>query len=87
MHAACSRFHTAKIYCHVNYRVVEGASYNLPDAPAERAAREILSLVQEASDGELIVALVSGGGSSLLPVPERGIKLDEKRKVKQSLQF
>ena len=60
---------------------MEGAAYNLPDPPAEAAARDILELVQEASDGDLVVALVSGGGSALLPVPEIGISLEDKRKV------
>lgn len=65
----------------INFRVIEGAAYNLPDPPAESAAREILQLVQEASDGDLVIALVSGGGSALLPVPETGISLEDKRKV------
>ncbi|XP_011407500.1 PREDICTED: glycerate kinase-like [Amphimedon queenslandica] len=68
-----------------NIKVIEGAAYNLPDPPAETAAREILQLVGEASDGDLVVALVSGGGSALLPVPGIGISLEDKRKTIESL--
>ncbi len=62
-------------------RIHEGAADNLPDAAAELTAREILSLAQEAGEGELLVTLVSGGGSALLPCPPLGVTLQEKRKV------
>ena len=45
------------------------------------AAREILSLARSARDGDLVLALISGGGSALLPCPVKGVSLDEKRQV------
>ena len=40
-----------------------------------------MKLVAAAGDRDLVIALVSGGGSALLPVPANGITLSEKRKV------
>ena len=62
-------------------RILEGAAHNLPDASAEYAAREILSLARGATEDELLIALISGGGSALLPCPVEGVTLDEKRQV------
>ena len=53
----------------------------MPDSQAELTANEILKLVTGADDRDLVIALVSGGGSALLPVPSNSITLSEKRKV------
>jgi glycerate kinase len=66
-------------------RVLEGAAGNLPDCQALSAASEILSLCREAREGEVVVALVSGGGSALLPCPIQGVTLQEKRTVIEAL--
>ena len=60
---------------------MEGAAHNLPDQPALCAAGEILRLCREAGEGEVVVAVVSGGGSALLPCPIQGVTLEEKRMV------
>ena len=62
-------------------RIYEGAPDNLPDETAESAALEILRLVEDAGEDELIVTLISGGGSALLPCPVSGVSLEEKRQV------
>ena len=62
-------------------RVYEGAAHNIPDATAELAAREALSLAERASAEELVITLLSGGGSALLPCPVEGVSLQEKRQV------
>ena len=48
-----------------------------PDQTSVRAAREVAKFVQNRKRGELVVFLVSGGGSSLLAMPD-GITLDDK---------
>ena len=55
-------------------RVVE-AGHPVPDAAGEAAARDILQLVSTLQHDDLLLALISGGGSSLLslPVPEVSI--------------
>ena len=50
----------------------------LPDAAGERAAAEILSLVSGLSRQDLVLCLISGGGSALLPLPRPGLTLEDK---------
>ena len=68
----------------LNLRVLEGAANNLPDSQAHCVAREILSLCSSAGGGDVVVALVSGGGSALLPYPVEGVPLEDKRTVTYS---
>ncbi len=53
-------------------RVVE-AGHPVPDAAGEAAAREILSRTQGLGENDLLLALLSGGGSSLLAFPIEGL--------------
>ena len=62
-------------------RIYEGAPRNIPDCTAERAARDVLGVARSAGDQDLLIVLISGGGSALLPCPVEGVSLDEKRKV------
>ncbi len=55
-------------------RVVE-AGHPVPDSAGEAAAREIVALVQSAQPDDLILCLVSGGGSSLLSLPAGDITM------------
>ena len=59
-------------------KVYEGAQNNLPDAQALQAAKEIASLVSSVSCEDILLVLISGGGSALLPLPVKGISLAEK---------
>lgn len=61
--------------------ILEGAKNNLPDQNAEEAARRIKQLVQNLGSSDLLIALISGGGSSLLPLPLPTITLEEKCQV------
>jgi hydroxypyruvate reductase len=53
-------------------RVVE-AGHPVPDEAGERAAREILEAVRMLGPEDLLLALISGGGSSLLSLPAPGV--------------
>jgi glycerate 2-kinase len=55
-------------------RVVE-AGHPVPDESGEQAAQEIFDLVAQAQADELIVVLISGGGSSLLSLPAQDIPM------------
>jgi glycerate 2-kinase len=59
-------------------RVVE-AGHPVPDAAGEAAAREILSKTQGLGENDLLLALLSGGGSSLLAFPIEGLGMAELR--------
>ena len=56
-------------------RVVE-AGHPVPDAAGESAAREMLAAVRALGPDDLLLALVSGGGSSLLSLPAEGVPMD-----------
>lgn len=54
---------------------------NEPTAEAMFGAQRILELVGSAGPNDLLVCLISGGGSALLPLPAEGITLAEKQQV------
>jgi len=60
-----------------NFQVI-GAGHPLPDASGYHAATLIAGRVAQAKQNELVLVLVSGGGSALLPLPAKGITLQEK---------
>lgn len=60
--------------------VVE-AGHPLPDAAGQRAAGRILEHAEGAGKDDLVICLISGGGSALLPAPVRGLGLPEKLEV------
>ena len=57
---------------------VFGAAHPLPDASGLKAAQIIADRVLNAKENELVLVLVSGGGSSLIPYPADQITLTEK---------
>ncbi|MEY2667045.1 MAG: hypothetical protein RLZZ384_1216, partial [Pseudomonadota bacterium] len=57
---------------------VIGASHPLPDEQGFAAAEHIISLAQHAKENELVLVLISGGGSALIPYPVAGVTLEEK---------
>lgn len=65
-------------------RVVE-AAHPVPDPAGEAAALEILRLVQGLNEDDLVVALISGGGSALLSAPAPGLTLADKQVVNRRL--
>ena len=64
--------------------VVE-AGHPLPDAGGREAARRILDLVQGLGPDDLLLCLISGGGSALLVAPAQGLSLDDKQAVTHAL--
>ena len=65
-------------------RVVE-AGHPVPDDAGMQAAQHILHSVQGLGPDDLVIALSSGGGSSLLSAPAEGLTLADKRTVTQAL--
>lgn len=61
------------------------AAHPVPDAAGEAAARRILELVQGLGPDDLVLALISGGGSSLLALPAPGLSLDDKQALSRAL--
>lgn len=73
--------HTASLK---RIRTIE-AGHPIPDAPGQRASSEIMGLVRRAGKNDLIIVLLSGGGSALLPLPAQGLTLKEKQKTSDIL--
>jgi hydroxypyruvate reductase len=65
-------------------RIVE-AAHPVPDPAGEAAAAEILRLVKGLNEDDLVVALISGGGSALLSLPAPGLTLADKQMVNRRL--
>ena len=65
-------------------RVVE-ASHPVPDEHGEAAAREILELAASLGADDLLLVLVSGGGSSLLALPVPGVPMQDLKAVTREL--
>lgn len=61
------------------------ASHPEPNAAGERAARRILDLVRGLTPDDLVICLISGGGSALMALPAAGLTLADKRKVNRAL--
>jgi hydroxypyruvate reductase len=65
-------------------RIVE-AAHPVPDAAGLEAAQGILDLVSGLTADDLVLALISGGGSSLLSLPAPGLTLADKQAVNRAL--
>lgn len=65
-------------------QVVE-ASHPVPDSAGEKAAELILQKVQGLGPDDLVLCLISGGGSALLSLPAEGLTLADKQAVNRAL--
>ncbi len=61
------------------------AAHPVPDSAGMRAAERILKLVSGLSEDDLVLCLISGGGSALLPLPAPGLTLAMKQEVSKAL--
>lgn len=64
--------------------VVE-AAHPVPDAAGLAAAQRILALTQGLTKDDLVLCLISGGGSALLTLPAEGLSLEEKQRINKAL--
>ncbi|MBI2744390.1 MAG: glycerate kinase [Burkholderiales bacterium] len=64
--------------------VVE-ASHPVPDAAGMSASQRILQLVQGLTKDDLVLCLISGGGSALLTLPAEGLTLEDKQRINKAL--
>jgi glycerate 2-kinase len=61
------------------------AAHPVPDAAGHAAAGRMLRLVQGLTADDLVICLLSGGGSALLPLPLPGVTLEAKQALSRSL--
>jgi len=65
-------------------RVVE-AAHPVPDEAGLNAAREILAMASGLTENDLLICLISGGGSALLALPGEGVTFADKQEVNRAL--
>ncbi|MEM0943816.1 MAG: glycerate kinase [Pseudomonadota bacterium] len=61
------------------------AAHPVPDEAGAQAAARLLEVVGGLTPDDLVIALISGGGSALMPLPAEGITLAEKQAVNRAL--
>jgi glycerate-2-kinase len=57
------------------------ASHPIPSEDGVRGVKNMLQLVGQPSEGDLVICLISGGGSALMPLPSAGLQLSDKQKT------
>ncbi|KAM9102909.1 glycerate kinase isoform X1 [Sarcophilus harrisii] len=70
---------------HSHIQVFEGAKNNLPDRDSLQAAVAIQDMAEGLSADDLLLVLISGGGSALLPAPIPPVTLEEKHLLTKML--
>ena len=73
--------------CRVELRSIEvlEASHPLPDENGLKAAKKLVKLVQGLSPDDLVIALICGGGSALLPLPLEPLTLEDEIAINEAL--
>ena len=61
------------------------SSHPVPDANSEIAAQRMLEVVQGLTADDLVIALISGGGSALMALPAPGLTLADKQAINRAL--
>jgi glycerate 2-kinase len=68
-----------------NHIEVVEASHPVPDEAGQKAAERMMDMVSSLGEDDLVIALISGGGSALMPLPTPAITLAEKQAVNKAL--
>jgi glycerate 2-kinase len=64
---------------------LHGANHPVPDEAGVEGTRKMLEIAEEADEHDLIICLISGGGSSLMPLPRGNISLADKKTITDAL--
>jgi glycerate 2-kinase len=61
------------------------ASHPVPDEAGVKGTYRIMAVAEKAKENDLVICLISGGGSSLMPMPQEGISLKDKQTLTKAL--
>lgn len=64
---------------------LHGANHPVPDEAGVEGTRQMLKIAEEAGDKDLVICLISGGGSSMMPLPRGKISLADKKEMTDAL--
>ncbi|MGD2148608.1 MAG: glycerate-2-kinase family protein, partial [Anaerolineae bacterium] len=82
--AIVTKYGHARGWSHSTVRVIE-AGHPVPDASSVRGAQAVADLARQATERDLVICLISGGGSALLTLPAPGLSLDDVQRVTSAL--
>lgn len=74
--------HLAKVSSKIK---INEADHPVPDKAGMKAAKEIIEFLKKSNEKDLVICVISGGGSALLPLPSEGITLTEKQETTKLL--
>ena len=61
------------------------AAHPVPDDAGLKASNTILETVSNLTEDDLVICLISGGGSALMPLPGEGVTLEDKQNINRAL--
>lgn len=64
---------------------IHEASHPIPDESGVEGTRRMLKLAEQAEENDLVICLISGGGSSLMPLPRGEISIADKKEITNAL--
>jgi hydroxypyruvate reductase len=70
---------------HLKYIALNECGHPIPDASGVDGAKRIAQIAGDATDGDLVICLISGGASALLPLPVAGVTLEDKQRLTELL--
>lgn len=70
---------------HCERIVLHDATHPIPSAKGVRGVRKMLELVGRPTSKDLVICLISGGGSALMPMPSKGVSLRDVQRTTETL--
>lgn len=64
---------------------IHEANHPIPDKAGMEGTMRMMQIAEQAEKDDLLICLISGGGSSLMPLPREGVSLEDKRSVTNAL--
>ncbi len=61
------------------------STHPYPSEEGRIGASSILSICKDAGEGDLVISLISGGGSAMMPLPPDGVTVEDKRRTSEML--
>ncbi len=61
------------------------ANHPIPNQAGIEGTKQIMAIAEQATQQDLVICLISGGGSSLMPLPREGITLEDKKAITEAL--
>ena len=76
--------HTSKNYG-TNIIKLNEVSHPIPNNNGIKGVEKMLEVAEDANEDDLIICLISGGGSAMMPLPANGVNLSEKQEITKNL--